>query len=93
MSTHKPHLYVEPISSAVFSIIQGLQEWLMEADFEEFTLGFRNRWRRYDVCVSNDRFEKWELITDKIDFDIEVLDFDHGQRKNELIVLGGQYRS
>jgi hypothetical protein len=83
MSTHKPHLYVEPLSSEVISVIQGLQAWLTEAKFNVFSIALGNVSRQHAYCISDDRYEKADLVTENLGVDIQVFGFDPGQRSKE----------
>ena len=72
MPTHKPHLHADPLTPEVIAIIEQLQSWLLEAEYEEFVQGFVGRERRHGVCVSIDRFEKLVPITDTMKLDVQV---------------------
>lgn len=76
MSTHKAHLYAEPLSPEVITVIEGLQAWLMEAKFNPFAMSLGDISCQYEVCESDDRRDKWDLIADAMGVDIEVFHVD-----------------
>ena len=85
MSTHKPHLYAEPLSLEVVVIIEMLQLWLGEAKFEEVVQGYAKSPRRHGVCVSDNMFEKLGPLLDEMKLKIQINNSSGVEASKDLI--------